>query len=82
MIDWTIRSCVSPTIPRSAIPARSRRSIASIRSTERLNPIARRSSSASPPEKPETTIAMRSSCSWKIGTPSVRARIGSSSGWK
>ena len=39
-------------MPRSAIPARSRASIASIRSSERLKPIARRSSSASPPVKP------------------------------
>ena len=41
---------------------------------ERLKPIARRSSSASPPVKPATVIAMRSSCSWKSGTPSVRSQ--------
>ena len=59
------------------MPLRSRASILSIRSTERLKPIARRSSSASPPVKPAAVIAMRSSCSWKSGTPSVRSRIGS-----
>ena len=51
-----------------------------MRSTERLKPIARRSSSASPPVKPAATIAMRMSCSWNSGTPSVRFRIGSSDG--
>ncbi len=40
------------------MPWRSRASIESIRSTERLKPIARRSSSASPPVKPAATIAM------------------------
>ena len=64
-------------IPRSAMPRRSFSTIACIRSTERFEPIARRSSSASPPVKPAATIATRRSCSWKIGTPSVRARIGS-----
>jgi hypothetical protein len=42
--------------------------------------MARRSSSASPPVKPATTMAMRRSCSWKSGTPRVRLRIGSSDG--
>jgi 4-amino-4-deoxy-L-arabinose transferase-like glycosyltransferase len=36
-----------------------------------------RSSSASAPLKPAATMAMRSSCSWNSGTPSVRSRIGS-----
>ena len=52
-----------------------------MRSTERLKPMARRSSSASPPLKPAAVMAMRSSCSWKSGTPSVRSRIGSREGW-
>ena len=51
-----------------------------MRCSARLNPNARRSSSASPPENPAATIAIRSNCSWKSGTPSVRARIGSSDG--
>ncbi len=66
-----------PEIPRSVMPRRRRPTIACIRSTERLEPMARRSSSASPPVKPAATMAMRRSCSWKIGTPSVRSRIGS-----
>ena len=48
------------------------------RCSERLNPMARRSSSASPPVKSAAIIAMRSSCSWNNGTPSVRASTGSS----
>ena len=51
-----------------------------MRSSDRLNPIARRSSSASPPVNPAATIAIRSNCSWNSGTPSVRFRIGSSDG--
>ena len=74
-------SAASPTMPRSFMPARRRVSIAFMRLSERLKPMARRSSSASPPVKPATVIAMRSSCSWKRGTPSVRFRIGSSEGW-
>src|SRR5207237_1047740 len=73
VICCTISSCAAAVIPRAAIPSRSRRSIAAMRSTERLKPMARRSSSASPPVKPATVMAMRSSCSWKSGTPTVRA---------
>ena len=73
-------SAASPVIPRSAIPERSRDSIAFIRFSERLKPMARRSSSASPPVKPATVMAIRRSCSWKSGTPRVRFRIGSSEG--
>ncbi len=43
--------------------------------------MARRSSSASPPENPAATMAMRRSCSWKSGTPRVRFSIGSRQGW-
>ncbi len=75
-------SATSPVIPRSAIPARSRPSIAFMRFSERLKPMARRSSSASPPVKPATVMAIRRSCSWKSGTPSVRSRMGSSEGWR
>ena len=81
MIACTICSRASAPIPRAAMPARSRASIARIRATERLCPIARRSSSASPPVNPAATIAIRRSCSWKSGTPSVRSRIGASEGW-
>ena len=77
----TTSSAVVPVIPRSFIPARSRSSMGFIRCSERLKPMARRSSSASPPVKPATAIAIRRSCSWKSGTPRVRFRIGSSSGW-
>ena len=80
MIDCTIWSRTWPVMPFEAIPARRRFSIDPMRSIERLKPIARRSSSASPPVKPAAAIAMRSSCSWKIGTPRVRFRIGSSEG--
>ncbi len=79
-MDFTICSCAAPSIPRSLIPRRSFSSIAVIRSCERLKPIARRSSSASPPVKPAATIAIRRSCSWKSGTPSVRFRMGSRHG--
>ena len=75
-----ISSAASPVIPCFSMPARSFPSICCIRFSDRLNPNARRSSSASPPLKPAATIAMRSSCSWNSGTPSVRARIGSSDG--
>ncbi len=82
LIERTIVSATSPVIPRSAMPERSRASIAFMRFSERLKPMARRSSSASPPVKPATVIAIRSSCSWKSGTPRVRSRIGSSEGWR
>ena len=54
--------------------------MALMRFSERLKPMARRSSSAWPPVKPAAVIAMRSNCSWKSGTPRVRFRIGSSDG--
>ena len=63
---------------RSPSPRAAACSICFMRFSERLKPIARRSSSAWPPVKPAATIAMRSSCSWKSGTPSVRASTGSS----
>ena len=65
-------------MPLRAMPARSRVSICCMRFIERLKPIARRSSSASPPQNPATTIAIRRSCSWNSGTPSVRSSTGSS----
>ena len=67
-------------IPLAVMPARSFSSMRFIRSALRLLPIARRSSSASPPENPAATIAMRMSCSWKSGTPSVRSNTGNSDG--
>ena len=63
VIDRTISSAASPVMPFCAMPSRSRCSICCIRFTDRLKPIARRSSSASPPENPATTIAIRSNCS-------------------
>ena len=45
------------------MPARSFTSISFMRFSERLKPIARRSSSASPPVNPAVIIAMRSNCS-------------------
>ena len=62
-IDVTISSWVLPVMPFRFRPARSFTSIVFMRASERLNPNARRNSSASPPEKPAQTIAIRSSCS-------------------
>ncbi len=73
-------SAALPVIPRSAIPSRSCVSSFAMRSTERLAPIARRSSSAWPPENPAATIATFISCSWNSGTPRVRFSTGSRSG--
>ena len=49
-------------------------------SIDRLEPMARRSSSDSAGLKPATSMAICISCSWNSGTPSVRFRIGSSDG--
>ena len=35
-----------------------------------------------PGENPAHTLAISINCSWKIGTPSVFARIGSAAGWR
>ena len=51
-----------------------------MRAPERLALMAWRSSSASAGLNPATSMAISISCSWKRGTPSVRSRIGSSSG--
>ena len=53
----------SPVMPFAAMPERRRSSIDSIRSSDRLKPMARRSSSASPGVKFATAIAIRSNCS-------------------
>ena len=63
LIPWTISSCAAGPIPLRVMPARRSRSISFMRSIERLNPIARRSSSAWPPVKPAAAMAMRISCS-------------------
>ena len=73
----TISSAAAPSMHCRVIPARSLASISTMRSSLRLNPKARRSSSASLPLKPAATIAIRKSCSWNSGTPRVRERIGS-----
>ena len=59
-MDWTMASCCLPVMPLRVMPARRRVSISRMRASERLNPMARRSSSASPPVNPATIIAMRS----------------------
>ena len=74
-------SACSPTMPWRVMPARSFASTAFMARSERLKPKARRNSSASPPVKPAVAMAMRRSCSWKSGTPSVRFRMGSRAGW-
>ena len=66
--------------PLAAIPAYSRSLSRSIRSAERLEPIARRSSSAPAASKPATSMAICMSCSWNSGTPSVRSNAFSSNG--
>ena len=63
---------------RSAMPATSRAFMAASRSWERRWVITRRSSSASPGVNPAATTASRIACSWKSGTPRVRASTGSS----
>ena len=75
MIAGVTSVCTGAATPRSVIRDRSLAVTRSIRSSLRLQAIARRSSSASAPLKPAMTIAIRSTCSWKIGTPSVRWRI-------
>ena len=80
-MDWTIWSAVAPSMPLAFMPARIFTSRAAIFFCERFMPMARRRSSASPPVKFATAMAMRRSCSWKRGTPSVRSRIGCSFGW-
>ena len=62
------------------MPSRSFTSMSRMRFSLRLKPKARRNSSASPPLKPAAIMAMRSSCSWNSGTPSVRSSTGSSEG--
>ena len=54
--------------------------IDSIRSMPRLEPIARRSRSASSPVQSPIAIAISISCSWNSGTPRVRSSTGSSDG--
>ena len=75
-------SAMSPVIPRSAIPSYSRSRSRSIRAAERFEPIAWRSSSDSAGVNPATSMAICISCSWNSGTPSVLARLFSSSGWR
>ena len=62
------------------MPAISRPRIASIRSVDRFEPIARRSWSASAGVKSATSMAICMSCSWNSGTPLVLASDFSSSG--
>ncbi len=73
-------SATSDVTPRATIRSRSFFNAAwSLGSFFRW-PIARRSSSASAALKPPSAIAIAIACSWKIGTPYVRRRIGSSAG--
>src|SRR5882724_5776815 len=52
-------SCCAPVMPLRSMPRRSLTSISCMRFSERLKPIARRSSSASPPVKPAAIMAMQ-----------------------
>jgi hypothetical protein len=76
-----ILSASSPSMPLAAIPSKNRPRSFSIFSVERLAPMARRSSSASPAENPATSTATCMSCSWNSGTPSVLSSAFLSSGW-
>ena len=76
----TICSAASGAMPFCAIPSYSAWVSAAIFASLRLDPMARRSASACPPEKPAAIMATRMSCSWKSGTPSVRSSTGSSAG--
>ena len=67
-------------MPLALAPTMNRARSASMRSGDRLEPIARRSWSASEPSNPAQSIAICMSCSWKSGTPSVLPRDFSSSG--
>ena len=65
----------------AAMPSKNRPRSRSIFSVERLEPIARRSSSASPAENPATSTAICMSCSWNSGTPRVFFSAPASNGW-
>ena len=67
-------------MPRSAIPAKNRPRSRCMRSTDRLAPMARRSSSDSAGVNPAASMAICMSCSWNSGTPSVLASDRSSRG--
>ena len=67
-------------IPLPAIPAYSFSFRDEIFSIPRLDPIARRSRSASSPSISPTAIAICISCSWNSGTPMVRSSTGRSFG--
>ena len=60
--------------PRLRMPSFSRRSNGSSPPLRRHAAIARRKASDSPGVKPAATTASCITCSWKIGTPSVRSR--------
>ena len=74
-------SATSPTKPLRFMPAYSFSFTDSIRSMPRLDPIARRSTSASSPVRSPTAMPICMSCSWKIGMPRVRSSTGFSFGW-
>ena len=73
-------SASSPVMPWASIPSYSFVSSRSIFSRPRLEPMARRSRSASSPVQPPMVIAICISCSWNSGTPRVRFSTGSSAG--
>ena len=58
-----ISSCASREMPLRSMPSRNLTSMSRMRFSLRLKPMARRSSSASPPLNPAAIIAMRRSCS-------------------
>jgi len=69
-----------PVIPLRVIPAYNLAFNDEIFSMPRLDPIARRSRSASSPSISPTAIAICISCSWNSGTPMVRSSTGRSFG--
>ncbi len=75
-----MRSEVSWSSPCARIPAYRLSRMLSIFSRPRLDPIARRSVSASSAVQSPSAVAIWMSCSWNTGMPSVRFSTGSSTG--
>ena len=73
-------SATDPVMSCSASPASKRSRSAAMRRSDRLEPIAWRSWSASAGLNPATSMAICISCSWNSGTPKVLASEFSSSG--
>ena len=80
MIDLTIWSGGRADDAVPVMPARSFTSITAIRFSRALDAHGAAQVLGLAAVKFATAIAMRRSCSWKSGTPSVRERMGSSEG--